>query len=424
MFYGWWMVAISFAAQFIASGLAFYALPRLLVPLADEFADGERATIALLIPAMSLPGIVFAPLVGKLIARFPVGRVMSAGALILAIGFLLASRAQSFWQIALVYSLAVSVGVASLGNLGANTLVANWFDRRRPMALGISQVGISLSGAIMTFFIAWTLAAGGWRGTYLWFAGIAAIAAPLLWLLVSTRPSDRGLHPDGATAQAPEPAGFVYHTLRFADAVRHSSLWRIGLAVGLCFAGATAVLQNIHALSMDAGHSSTRADQVLATMAIGAAAGKLLFGWLGVRLGEKPAFLVAIIGEGAGLALLPAVGASFPLLLAVSLSFGLVLGGVMPAMAALLARVYGARDFGPVMGYVTPMLIPFQMAGAPLAAWVYDTTGTYDAAIYAFVGACTIAALAIVGLRVRVHDTGAAAEAKLPAQNISGETHS
>ena len=55
MFYGWWMVAISFAAQFIAAGVAFYALPRLLVPLADEFAGGERA--GQVVEALGLGGI-------------------------------------------------------------------------------------------------------------------------------------------------------------------------------------------------------------------------------------------------------------------------------------------------------------------------------------------------------------------------------
>jgi hypothetical protein len=59
------MVGVAFYAHLLASGLGFYGLPRLLVPLAEEFSDGERAGVALLTAAMSLPGILVGPLVGR-----------------------------------------------------------------------------------------------------------------------------------------------------------------------------------------------------------------------------------------------------------------------------------------------------------------------------------------------------------------------
>ena len=36
------------------------------------------------------------------------------------------------------------------------------------------------------------LSTGGWRGTYVWFAGIALATAPLLWLTIVDRPSGKG----------------------------------------------------------------------------------------------------------------------------------------------------------------------------------------------------------------------------------------
>lgn len=403
MFYGWRMVGVAFGAQFVASGLGFYALPRLLVPLAEEFGGGERAAVALLLPAMSLPGIVVAPLVGRATARFALRHVIALGAAVLAIGFAIASRVDALWQLVCVYALAVPIGIAAVGNIGANALVANWFDRRRALALGISQFGLSIAGAAVTFFIGWTLARGGWRGTYLWFAGIALLAAPLLWASISDRPSDRGLHPDGDESARPRPAGHgAAGAMGLGRALRDRELWLVGIAAGLCFAAITAMVQNFHALTTDAGHAPAEADAVLASLAIGAAFGKLLFGFLGTKLGERSSFLIAIAGQACGLALLPAARSSLPLLTGVSLVFGLALGGIMPALAALLARIYGAEQFGPVMGYVGPMLIPFQMLGAPIAAWVYDQTGSYDAAIYGFVAATAAAALAVGLVRIEV----------------------
>jgi MFS family permease len=416
LFYGWRIAGVAFAAHFVASGLSFYALPRLLVPLADEFAGGDRGPVALLIPAMSLPGLIAGPIVGRAIAKNSLRTVMSLGALLLGLGFLAASQVQTLWQLLLVYALAVPFAVAGLSNIGANSLVSNWFDRRRPMAVGVAQFGLSVCGAVTPFFVGWTLASGGWRGTYLWFAGIALATAPLMWMLVKDRPQDLGLHPDGEepeAASAPSAgrsaASGAAAILSFGEAVRDSRLWLVGCAAGLAFSGTTALLQNMHAISTDAGYSAEQADWILAIMAVGAAVGKLVFGALGVRFGERTAFMIAVAGEGVGLALLPSATDSFTFLASLALGFGLAVGGVMPAMAALLARLFGAEHFAVVMGYVSPILIPFQMIGAPLAAWVYDRDGSYDPAIYGFVAACGLAVVALLALRDRAPLQDAAA---------------
>jgi MFS family permease len=400
MFYGWRMVGVAFYAHLVASGLGFYGLPRLMVPLAEEFSDGQRAGVAMLMAAMSVPGIVIGPLVGRALTRFPLRTVMPLGAAVLVVGFLAASRATQLWHLVLVYATAVPIAVSALSAIGANALVGNWFDRRRAFALGVSQFGLSISGAVITFFISWTLLQGGWRATYLWFAGIALVTAPLLWLTITDRPSQRGLQPDGVEGDATEPAGSPLPSLTFAAAMRDRNLWLIGMAAGIVFSGITGLVQNAHAFTTDAGFANNQADSMLAVISIGAALGKLLFGFLGVRFGERPAFWAAIIGQALAMILLPFARGSLPGLLCAGAIFGLTLGGIMPALAALLARIYGPSGFGPVMGYLAPMLVPFQMIGAPLAAAVNDWTGSYDLAIYGFSASCIIAALALIPVRI------------------------
>jgi MFS family permease len=399
VFYGWRMVGVAFSAHMVWSGLGFYSLPRLLKPLAEQFADGERAAVAMLIPAMSLPGLIVGPLVGRAVARYPLGRVMAFGAVALALGFLAASRATELWHLIVAYAIALPIAASTLSAVGANVLVSNWFDRKRALALGISQVGISFSGVLVPFFVSWTLGLGGWSGTYLAFAAIAAASAPLLWFYVVGHPRERGLRPDGAPATA-EPEPQPPAPLAFGTALRDPNLIFTGVAGGLCFSGTTAMVQNAHAFATDGGHSNAQADSLLAVIALGAAFGKLLFGALGSRFGERPAFIAAALSQGLAMAILPASREWLPALLTVGLLFGLALGGVMPAMSALLARAFGPAHFGAVMGYLSPVLIPFQMIGAPLAALAYDRLGSYDIAIYAFAAACGVAVLAL--LRVRL----------------------
>ena len=401
MFYGWRMVGVAFGAHFVASGLGFWALPRLMLPLAEEFTNGDRGPITLLVTAMSLAGFVVSPLIGQLLTRYRLKVMMPIAAVVMGLGLLAGSQATALWQLMVVYATAVSVGVSVLSAIGANTLVANWFDRLRPLALGISQFGLSIPGAVIAFVITWTLDLGGWQATYAILGVAAILLAPLLLASISDRPSDRGLHPDG---EPPPPDATPTETTSwtFADALRDRNLWLAGMTAGLCFAGATAMIQNAFALATDAGHTDSEANFVLVAMSVGAAFGKLLFGVLGVRIGEKASLGVAVVGEGVFLAVLPIAAGSPTLLAGVGLGRGLTLGGVMPALAALIARLYGTARFAAAMGYVGPMMIPFQMLGAPAAGYVFDRTGSYDLAIYGFVVACAFALLLL--LRIRTVD--------------------
>ena len=399
MFYGWRMVGVAFGAHLVASGLAFYALPRLMVPLADEFTNGDRTGIAFLVLAMSLPGILVGPLIGRVLTRYPLRVVMAIAAGVMGVGFVAATQATALWHLMLVYALAVPVGVSAISGVGANALVANWFDRRRPLALGVSQFGLSIAGALVVFFISWTLDLGGWRATYAAFAALAFLTAPILYATITDRPSDRGLHPDGEEPHDPTPTSATSWT--FGEAFRDRNLWLAGLTAGLCFAGATGMIQNGHAFATDAGHADSQADFVLAALSVGAAFGKLVFGALGVRFGERASMGVAVVSQGVFMALLPSAAHSLSLLLVTVLGLGLALGGIMPSLSALLARLYGAERFAAAMGYIAPMMIPIQMVGAPIAAFVSDRTGSYDLAIYGFALACGAALLLLLQIQAR-----------------------
>ena len=397
MFYGWRMVGVAFGAHLVASGLAFYALGRLMDPLAEAFTGGDRAGVALLVPAMSLPGILVGPLMGRVLTRYPLKTMMPLAAVVMGLGFVAATQATALWHLILVYAIAVPIGLTTLSALGANALVANWFDRRRPFAFGVSQFGISISGALIVFFISWTLGLGGWRATYFAFAAVAFLAAPILFVAITDRPSSRGLHPDG---DAPlDPVSPSAETWTFLQAAGERNLWLAGMTAGLCFAGATAMIQNLHAFATDAGHTASEANFVFASISVGAAFGKLIFGALAVRVGERRSLATAVVSQGVMLALLPAAASSLPLLIGASLGVGVALGGVMPNLSALLARLFGTERFAAAMGYVGPMMIPFQMTGAPIAAWVSDRTGSYDPAIYGFALACGAALLLLLQIR-------------------------
>lgn len=412
MFFGWRMVGVSFAAQFLAIGVPFYSFPVLLKPLTEAFEVGRMAgslpgTLA------SLASIVVSPLVGRMIVRFPLRGLMAAGALVLGLSFLMASHAVMFWQICAIYVLFVSFGSHALGAVTAPTLVVNWFKQRRAFALGISQMGVSLAGVVMPPLASWTLARGGFRSTYEFFGLALLAAAPLVWLAVVQRPADRGLQPLGAAPNLPGagaqsgPAGpeanpAEAHAVQVTlwDALSEIRLWLVASSAGLCFMGISGVLQHGHAFATDAGYSNAQATEALIVIALGAAAGKPVFGALAASLGERPAFLCSAAAQAIALLALPAGSAKLEIMLGIFFVFGLSMGGVITLMSALLARCFGPRRFAAMVGYAGPVLVPFQMVGPLLAGWIFDTRGGYDLAIYLFAAALGLAVVALLSLRL------------------------
>ena len=93
-----------------------------------------------------------------------------------------------------------------IGDLTASALVANWFVKRRGMALGIATMGISLSGVIMAPIATYLIATVGWRNTFRIYGLLALLVIfPMVRLLVVSRPEDVGLHPDNSSPTPIEP---------------------------------------------------------------------------------------------------------------------------------------------------------------------------------------------------------------------------
>ena len=82
--------------------------------------------------------------------RFGARRAFGIGAVLLALGLFLSSRAQGYWQLALSYGVVSGLGITILGLGPQAGLIARWFRRKRGIALGVAFAGTGLGALIMT----------------------------------------------------------------------------------------------------------------------------------------------------------------------------------------------------------------------------------------------------------------------------------
>lgn len=401
---GWIIVSVAFVANFVAMGTVIQPVPVLLLPFSEEFGIGRGAAVLPPVATMA-GGAVMMPLVGRAMARVPIRNMMIAGGLALSGAFYAMSFATEFWQVLALFSLPCGFGVGSLGVVATNTLMVNWFEQKRGLVLGIAMMGMSLAGVVMVPLASYALELWGWRGMCRMLAAFDLAVVPLVALTIVTRPSDVGLRPDAGEPPA-DPATNADDDVPQEDIattreiLTNPSLWLIAAASGLVFFGSMGIMNHGIAFVVDRGIDPLRGSGVLSAIALGAAAGKLVFGWLAGRIGEHGAFGVALAMQVVTLAAY-LVLRDYGALIAVSLVYGLGLGGISPLQAALLARGVGARSFGPAQGLMGPAQIPFQIAGPPLAGFLHDTSGSYDLAIVIFIAALVVSGVLLATLHRR-----------------------
>ncbi|HYG46204.1 MAG TPA: MFS transporter, partial [Bordetella sp.] len=158
-----------------------------------------------------LSGAAVVACLGTLHRRYGVAGVTCAGALLTVVGLLGWGYAREPWQLFLTVPFS-GAGWAMTSGAALNAMVSPWFDRRRPMALGMAFNGASLGGVVFSPLWVALIAAAGFGGAVVAVA-LAMVAAigSLAWFYLRQTPAALGVAPDGdalpaAVAAAPAPA--------------------------------------------------------------------------------------------------------------------------------------------------------------------------------------------------------------------------
>ncbi len=297
IFYGYWIVAVAFFGAFVFGGCSYYVFSLFVKPLQIEFGWG-RGEIMIAMTILFLVIGVASPLIGRLVDRYGVRVVVSIGATIAGLGFVLISQMGSLWHFYFGY-IVVGVGMAAAGTVPVTALISNWFERRRGMAVGITGMGIGTGGFALTpLFGGYIIPNFGWQMAYIALALITWLLVPVVLLVVRTRPSDKGLYPDGAKASETitETQAILAHSegLTLKMALVTSGFWLIALSFFLNTLSQDGVIQNQVPHLQDIGFPLAMASGALGTVGLGSLIGKFSFGWVCDRIKPKYAFSIGI----------------------------------------------------------------------------------------------------------------------------------
>jgi MFS family permease len=130
------------------------------------------------------------------------------------------------------------------------------------------------------------------------------------------------------------------------------------------------------------GFSPAQGATLLSMQTIGGLAGTLIFGWIADRLGGLLT-LALLVFDCAILWLLLLLHPPFIATIALILLFGVHSSGSLPVTGKVISELVGRESFSRAYGIFTLFNLPFAFACVPLAAAIFERTGSYNQALLA-----------------------------------------
>ena len=405
-FYGVYVAGTSMLIYFFTNGMLLFVPPNLFPRFMEEF-QATEAEVSRTSAITHAVAALLAPLVGYLVDRFGVIRVLRTGLVLMAVCFTLYPFAQSLGQLYWLHGV-LAVGLILAGLLTNVILLSKWFVRKRGRAIGLLVASSSVAGFLMPTLISplVTNPQFGWRWGFGILAGLFWLIPVVLGFKVSKEsPQAVGQYPDGSPQPAQQEDSQEPQGLTLTQAVRTRTLWC--LAIGSACLWFTINAVNSQAtifFEQEAGLLPQRATFLYSLIFGFGALGKFLFGYLSDSIAKRRVMLMtSTILFVATLTLFEPGGTDYPFhltqsiprLITFAMLFGLGFGGSFTMIQVVAVESFGQRARGKILGLITLVDSLGGSLGTIITSELKTSTGSY---LIPFAAVVVVTLIAVVNV--------------------------
>ncbi len=402
-FYGWVVVGASGTAVFARMAPNITTLTIFILPLSEEF-GWSRTLISGSVSAGALAALVLSPAVGWCIDRFGARPVLVISVLIL--GMTMTSMAWATVPITFYIAFASArVVFHTSAPIGASTVSARWFIRKRGRAIGVIFFWGAIGGLVFTMLSAKMIDHFGMKAAWITIGLVVfgVSLAPCLFLVVE-RPEDIGLLPDNASPTEDEisplqvtsiTASSEEDSWSLAEAMKTKAFWILFFMGMAMFCVNTGTNVHIGAYYRDQGLTLTLAAVAISFSWLVSAFGSVVWGWVLEKMPARWAYSTVFLILGVSTLYLLTVDSTAEALVAAGL-IGSVSSGSNVIISILYADYYGRNSLGRIRGVSETGVLLGQAVGPLLAGILFDSRGSYSFVFILFGGialACSLLVL-------------------------------
>jgi MFS family permease len=389
----------------IVSGAFFYARGIFLPQMADEF-GGSRLDVTLAFTIAQAVGAFAAPVIGHLLDKYHPRGVLLGGAFMVTMGYVATAYASSYLMLYAIFGLLFGAGWRAISSFATSRVLVQWFRRKRGLALSLDVAGASFAGVFVPVIAVWLMATYGWRIGFASFAVLTiGLVVPLVMFVIHRAPVDLGLYPDGdkasSMALATETAGLGEERLwTTRELVRIPAFWMLIALFSAMFCVWGGVNMHLFGHFTNGRFSAEQAGLLLSLMGLFILTGKPILGWFADWSTPKAAIAVALVCQLVGVFLFW-FGDTYWFAVFGVVTYGFGFSSVTPLQSMATAAVFGTAAYGKANGLMQPFMLPVALIASPLAAWIYDTTGSYTDAFLQFLIILVVALPILMLLKLR-----------------------
>lgn len=382
-----WPVVLAGLAGVALTIVHLYSTGVMIVPLEQEF-GWSRAQISSGLMIHSLFGVVMAPAIGGMVDRVGARRIALFGAPLLCAALAaLAMTTSSIWSWWILWAL-LSVAGGMIGNTVWTAGVASLFSSGRGLALAITLCGNGLGAMIVPIATQLAVQTFGWRMAYVVLAGSCALLTlPLIYMFFTSAIDRRRMAPpDRAAARADYLPG-----ISAAEAWKSPRFIKLACAASIVVLVTTGIIPNIVLILSSQGMTPATAAAISGLVGVGSITGRLCGGYLLDRLDANRVAAVSVLFPIVTGALLLAMPGSVSAAFLAVLLLGLAVGAEYDAVAYLVTRHFGLRNYGGIFGVIAGLATLMAGAGPFASNALFDITGSYAPALMLMIGGCLLA---------------------------------
>ena len=423
-YYGWIVVGASSTVVFARMAPAITTLTVLIFPISHQL-GWSRTLIAGSVSAGALASLVLSPVVGWAIDRFGARPVLVVSVLVLGVAMISLAWA----TVPLTFYLAFAAGrivFHTSAPIGASTVAARWFIRKRGRAIGMIFLFGAIGGVVFTMVASLVVESHGLKATWIAMGLVVLVfsVAPSL-LLVAERPEDIGLLPDGEppdSTDAEKGAGAIVpvgvpdspatvlpraqmtadtDSWTLGEAVRTKTFWLLVFMGFASFFVHTSIGVHMGAYFRDVGLGATSAALAVSLSWSVSAVGSLIWGRVTDRIDVRYAYSGMFLFQAGSTLYLIFVGGTLGVFLASGL-FGIVSAGTNVVPSVIYANYFGRSSLGRIRGLGEVGVLLGQATGPVIAGILFDLRGGYSTIFTAFVVLALVCSLLVLKARAPV----------------------
>jgi MFS family permease len=392
-YHGWWVVFCAFVIALYGWGLGFYGLSLYLVAL--QKAHGwSPATISSAISFYYVAGAFLVMHVGDVILKRGARLVVIAGAGLMGVGVIGLAVIDRPWQLYLAFLLMIP-GWAAMGGGSINTIVAQWFNRRRGLAASLALNGATCGGLLFAPAFAWAIDTLGFARACI---GAVAFVLVTLWPLafLALRPRRTGEHDAGDEPTAahdegskPMSRGQLLRQPRYLTMVCAFSL---GLLAQISF-----IAHQVAYLEPTLGLKG--AGWAVSATSLSALLGRLAVGLVIDRVDRRGASAAVLCVQVSAMIVLLSSESLLGLYLGCIL-FGFGVGNLITLPGLIVQQEFPRRDFARAVSLNVAINQLVAATGPSILGVLHDLSGSYRTSLMACL-ALQVAAAILVLVRPR-----------------------